>query len=78
MNVLLHGLAIRLGPPLRLRVSSSELASGVGAAVLAVHAIHSVVVAGVVGPAEVLDFVFGPGAILLLLRSPSAAGAVPR
>jgi tetratricopeptide (TPR) repeat protein len=64
MNVLLHVLCAGLTWLLVRRVASDR-AAVLGALVFGVHALHSEVVAGVVGRAELLAFAFGAGGALL-------------
>ncbi len=75
LNVLLHvlatWLALRLLAPLVVRPWMALLA----AAVFGLHAIHSEVVAGIVGRAELLGFCCGAGALLLCLAGHRHRGA---
>lgn len=64
-NVLLHLLAVWLVYCLARRVHLPRAASLLAALVFGAHAIHSEVVAGVVGRSELLAFVFGAAAVLV-------------
>lgn len=64
-NVLLHVLATWLAYRLARRLGLQRPGSGIAALAFAVHAIHSEVVAGVVGRSELLAFVGGAGSVLL-------------
>jgi hypothetical protein len=68
-NLALHLLATWLAYLLARRVRVPRAAALVAAAVFGLHAIHSEVVAGVVGRAELLGFVFGALATVLLLHA---------
>lgn len=76
LNVLLHVLATFLVLRLLLGVGLGRLAAHVGAGLFAVHAIHSEVVAGVVGRAELLAFVGGVAGILGFVRGASTTGGL--
>lgn len=67
-NVLLHGLATWLVYSLLRGVAVRAPVAVVAALVFGCHAIHSEVVAGVVGRAELLAFVPGAAAVLACLR----------
>jgi tetratricopeptide (TPR) repeat protein len=69
VNIALHLLATALVYALLRRLRASPSAAGAGTAVFALHAIHSEVVASVVGRAELLAFVGGAGATVLYLRA---------
>jgi hypothetical protein len=75
LNLLLHLLAVPLVFALVRRVGASAEASLAAAAVFALHAIHSEVVAGIVGRSELLAFGFGAGALLLFTSDARGAGA---
>ncbi|MFQ5505091.1 MAG: hypothetical protein ACE5F1_09885, partial [Planctomycetota bacterium] len=68
INVLLHMLAVWLVYRLLRAVSCPRALSVIGALVFALHAIHSEVVATIVGRAELLGFCFGAGALLFGVR----------
>lgn len=74
LNVLLHALATALVYALLRRIGAGELGALCGTAVFAVHAIHSEVVASVVGRAELLAFVPGAAAVLAAPRQGGARG----
>lgn len=69
LNVLLHVWATWLALQLLLRMVATRFAvpALIGAAVFGFHAIHSEVVAGIVGRAELFGFCFGAQALLLFL-----------
>ena len=69
LNLVLHAFATLLVLLLLKRIGVSSLPAHVGAGLFGVHAIHSEVVAGVVGRAELLAFCFGLWAILLFARA---------
>lgn len=71
-NVLLHVLATWLTYRVARAARLGRGASRAVALAFAVHAVHSEVVAGIVGRSELLAFVSGAGAVLLALR-PRAA-----
>ena len=66
-NLLLHLFATALSYRLMRAARAPRAASLVGALVFGLHAVHSEVVASVVGRAELLGFVFGASASLLAL-----------
>jgi hypothetical protein len=68
-NILLHLIAVWLSYLLLRGLGGPPLAAVIGAAIFGLHAVRSEVVASVVGRAELLSFVFGAGALILLLRS---------
>jgi len=72
-NVLLHVWATWLGLQILLRLANARCAL-IGAAVFGLHAIHSEVVAGVVGRAELFGFCFGAQALLWFLSSRRHSG----
>ncbi|MCA8954948.1 MAG: hypothetical protein KDC87_02680, partial [Planctomycetes bacterium] len=74
INVLLHVLGTFGVLAVLRRLGAGAVAAHVGAAVFAVHAIHSEVVAGVVGRAELLAFTLGLGGILLFHAGAAARG----
>lgn len=67
VNVLLNVYAVWLVFVLLVRLRASALASVWGALLFGVHALHSEVVAGVVGRAELFAFCFGAQATIWLL-----------
>lgn len=69
VNLTLHLLAVWLAYRLARTARLPRTPALVCALVFAVHAIHSEVVAGVVGRAELLAFVFGAGATLAFVRA---------
>ena len=74
LNVGLHMLTVWLVYLLARRLRAMRVAALVAALVFGVHAIHSEVVAGVVGRAELLAFVFGAAGTLCFSHGYSAAG----
>lgn len=68
INVMLHLLAVVLVYRLIRRLTEAETPALVGALVFGFHAIHSEVVATVVGRAELLAACFGGGALLCFAR----------
>lgn len=68
INVLLHCFAVWLVWWMLGDLARGELLSLVGATLFAFHALHSEVIAGLVGRAELLSFVFGLWATLLFVR----------
>ncbi len=76
VNVFLHVLATFLVWRLMLSVGVGVRMALVVTGLFGVHAIHSEVVAGVVGRAELFAFVFGIGACLAFLRGIRAGGPV--
>lgn len=79
-NVLLHVLCTFLVYRLLLALGTAPEAAVLGTAFFGLHAIHSEVVAGIVGRAELLAFAGGAGALLLapggLARSLGAAACL--
>lgn len=73
LNVALHTLATGLVHLLLRRLGLPFAAAAVGSAVFGLHALHSEVVANLVGGAELLALVFGLTATLLMLRAAAAA-----
>ncbi|MCA8955261.1 MAG: hypothetical protein KDC87_04255 [Planctomycetes bacterium] len=73
-NLLLHLLATWLVLRLLRAIGAGWIAAHAGAAVFGVHAIHSEVVAGIVGRSELLPFVFGLGAAGTFVRAEAARG----
>ncbi|MEZ5964992.1 MAG: hypothetical protein R3F56_14250 [Planctomycetota bacterium] len=71
-NVLLHVVATWLAYRLARRAGLGRSGSVVTALLFGVHAIHSEVVAGVVGRSELLAFVFGAGAVVVATGRPTA------
>ena len=69
INILLHLVAVWLSYLLIRGLGAPPIAATLGAAVFALHAMRSEVVASVIGRSELLGFCFGAGALLLLLRS---------
>jgi hypothetical protein len=69
INVLLHVWAVWLALGLIKRVTPMFWAAWLGAAVFGLHALHSEVVAGVVGRAELFGFCFGAQAVVLFVDS---------
>jgi len=67
LNLLLHLLATALVYRMLRAVRAGRRASLLGALVFGLHAVHSEVVASVVGRAELLAFAFGAPALLLTL-----------
>lgn len=74
LNVLLHLLAVWLVYRLARGVRMPRASALVAAVIFAVHAIHSEVVAGVVGRAELLGFAFGALAALAFLPAKTTRG----
>lgn len=68
VNVLLHLWAVWLVIAMLTRVGASGFVSLLTGLLFGVHAIHSEVVAGIVGRAEILSFCCGAQAMLLLNR----------
>ncbi|MEE2886125.1 MAG: tetratricopeptide repeat protein [Planctomycetota bacterium] len=68
VNVLLHLWAVWLVMAMLTRVGASGFVSLLTGLLFGVHAIHSEVVAGIVGRAEILSFCFGAQAMLLFNR----------
>ncbi|MEE2888398.1 MAG: tetratricopeptide repeat protein [Planctomycetota bacterium] len=75
INVLLHVFATWLALRMLMPIVTQYWTAVLGAAVFGLHAIHSEVVAGIVGRAELLGFCFGASALLLFLRGRNGAGA---
>ncbi len=69
LNLILHLLAILLVFRFLRALSGSEVACLLGALVFGLHAIHSEVIAGVVGRSELLAFDFGLLALLAAFRA---------
>ncbi|MEZ5967336.1 MAG: tetratricopeptide repeat protein [Planctomycetota bacterium] len=75
-NVVLHAVAVALAFLLARAVGMRQMAAILAAALFGSSAIHSEVVAGIVGRAELLAFCFGAVATLAFVRGArSAAGA---
>lgn len=72
LNVALHTLATGLVHLLLRRLGLPFAAAAVGTAIFGLHALHSEVVANLVGGAELLALVFGLTATLLTLRAAAA------
>lgn len=73
LNVALHTLATGLVHLLLRRLGLPFAAAAVGSAVFGLHALHSEVVANLVGGAELLALVLGLAATLLMLRTAATA-----
>ena len=70
-NLLLNGWAAYLAFGLMLGLGVGLLGSFLTAALFAVHALHSEVVAGIVGRAELFSFCFGAAALQVYIRGAS-------
>ncbi len=68
INLALHLWAVWLVARICARLGATPLAAALAAAVFGVHALHTEVVAGIVGRAELFAFCFGAEAMLLLAR----------
>jgi cytochrome c-type biogenesis protein CcmH/NrfG len=75
LNVLLHVLATWLVYRLARELRCARRSSLLAAAVFGLHAVHSEVVAGIVGRAELLAFCAGAGACLAYAAADRAAGS---
>lgn len=73
LNIALHTLAVGLVHVLLRRLGLPFAAAAVGTTVFGLHALHSEVVANLVGAAELLALVFGLTATLTMLRAAGAA-----
>jgi hypothetical protein len=76
LNLALHTLATGLVHLLLRRLGLPFAAAAIGSAVFGLHALHSEVVANLVGGAELLALVFGLAATLLMLRVANAASTL--
>ncbi len=74
INVLLHLLSVALLFLMLSELGVDASLARLGALLFGVQAIHSEVVAGIIGRAELFTFVFGAGALLLFGRARSATG----
>jgi tetratricopeptide (TPR) repeat protein len=68
LNVLIHVWAVWLVIQMLIAVGAPSFVSLLTALVFGVHAIHSEVVAGIVGRAELFSFCFGAQALLFMTR----------
>ena len=75
INILLQLMAVWLVYRLLRDIGAGRFASLLAALLFALHAIHSEVVAGIVGRAELFGFCFGAGALLLALGCTTKRGA---
>lgn len=76
LNVALHTLATGLVHLLLRRLGLPFAAAAIGSAIFGLHALHSEVVANLVGGAELLALVFGLTATLLTLRATAATSTL--
>jgi hypothetical protein len=76
VNLLLHALAVWLAYRLLRGAGAARGPAVVGTAVFGLHAIHSEVVAALVGRAELLAFVTGTGMLLCVRRRPVLAAVL--